>query len=520
MTRLAYLLVATAAVFLLGGCESSPEGPLLETQTVNGAIAGVEQDGVAAYLGVPFAAPPVGDLRWKHPQPVTDWEGVRQANRYGGSCMQQRYEDGITNSPWTKEYMVDPNSEITEDCLYLNVWTPAKSAEERLPVFFWIHGGGWNQGSGSLLLYSGKEMANNGVVFVNVNYRLGLFGLLPHPELTAEAGTSGNYGVADLVAALEWVRDNIENFGGDPNRVTIAGQSAGSRAVHFLTYAPKAKGLFHAIIPQSGSRVTGNSETREQAEERGVAFMKAVGASSLAELRAMSAEELETAMDKGVARFQPIIDGELVPLDAAEVYAQATYPDTPVLTGFTADEGSSRPDYGQDTAAEFQASVRERYGDLADRFLEIYPAPDDAAAGEATKQLARDANIATMYLWSKRRMETSKQPIYGYLFTRTLPGPKSDFFGAFHSAELAYEFNTLDVLEGRDLTEADDEIASHIIRYWTNFAKTGNPNGEGLPAWPQLDFNRKQIMELGSGFAPRPALSNEKLALFEEAMGR
>lgn len=525
MTRVfGFITAQLAALLFLAGCQgvSEPEPRLLlTTQTASGSLAGVDQGEVAAYLGIPFGAPPVGDLRWKAPQPVEPWDGVRNADHYGAACIQKRFPDGIPNSPWTKEYMADPNGEFSEDCLYLNVWTPVKSTDERLPVFYWIYGGGFNQGAASLPLYSGAEVAKHGVVFVSANYRVGALGLMAHPELTAEAGTSGNYAITDMIAGLEWVRDNIASFGGDPSRVTIAGQSAGASGVHNLIDSPKAKGLFRGAIPESGSRAGGRgSMTLEQAEAQGTKFMKAAGAATLAELRAMSAEDAQAALEASGMRFRPIVDGVIVPLSASEAYAQGKYNDTPVMTGFTADEGSSSETYGQDTKEQFQASVRERYGDLAGRFLELYPAPDDAAAGEAAKQLARDANIASMYLWANARMDTTQYPIYLYLFTHTMPGPKSERFGAFHSVELAYVFNTLDVLSGRTFAEADDRVAAEMIGYWTNFVTTGDPNGGALPTWPKLDLTNKLIMELAEAPAPREVLSAEKLALFEEAAGR
>jgi para-nitrobenzyl esterase len=397
------------------------------------------------------------------------------------------------------------------------VWTPANSTAERLPVFFWIHGGGFSSGSASVAIYDGAALAARGIVVVSINYRLSSLGFLAHPELTSESrvSSSGNYAIQDMIAALAWVRDNITAFGGDPNQVTIAGQSAGAGAVHSLILAPEAKGLFVRAIAQSGSGARRSSPSLAAAEATGVEFMAATGATSLAELRALPPEDL-LAVDLTGMRFGPIIDGAVVPMSLADAQESGSYNDTPILTGYTADEGSSWSDqYGRATVAEHEANIEKTYGKLKDRFLKLYAASDDAAAGEMSKSLERDRTAALMYRWAADRLKTSKNPIYCYWYTHPEPGPESARWGAFHAAELAYVFDTLDKSTNRPFTDQDRAIARTMADYWSNFVKTGDPNGAGLEEWPALDVTSKRIMELGDAFRARKILSPMKLELFE-----
>ncbi len=440
---------------------------------------------------------------------------MRQANQFGANCIQKLFPSGIEGGPWTKEYVVDSAEPFSEDCLFLNVWTPATTADAKLPVFFWIHGGGFNQGSGSILTHDGAALASRGIIVVSVNYRVGPFGLLAHPELTVESGTpsSGNYTIADLIAGLGWVRDNIAAFGGDPARVTIAGQSAGAGAVHSLVASPLAKGLFAGAIAQSGSGRRGQPLTLDQAEANGEEFARRAGAKTLAELRALSADDVQAVDLSEGLRFRPIVDGVINPLSPSDAQTQGKYNDTPFLTGFTADEGSSSATYGQATLKQLETSIREAYGARAAKVLAAYSAADDAAAAEASKLLARERTLASLYDWAVDRLATSKHPVYAYLYTHPEPGPDAARFGAFHSSDLPYVFNTLDRSPGRTFTDHDHEIANQMGSYWINFIATGDPNGSDSPAWPKVDAENKQIMELGGRFAPRAAVAEEKLAL-------
>ena len=321
-------------------------------KVASGSLEGTTMtSGIRVFKGLPYAAPPVGDLRWRPPQPPAKWNGVRKADKFSDSCMQ-----ALTRSrnPWTKEFMVQ--NEASEDCLCLNVWTGAKAATEKRPVLVWMHGGGFNEGSGEIITYDGEELAKKGLIVVTINYRLGIFGFYTHPELTKESPqhASGNYGLLDCVAALEWVQKNIAAFGGDPSRVTIAGQSAGAMAVHALTASPLAKGLFHRAIAESGSGVGRRTKELAASEQDGVKWAEAKGATSLQALRAKPAADL-----MGGARFAPVVDGWFLPADTAVIFANGKQNDVPMLTGLTADEGSSAPTYGKVKAEDFskQASA-------------------------------------------------------------------------------------------------------------------------------------------------------------------
>jgi para-nitrobenzyl esterase len=490
---------------------------VLEARVEKGLLAGTARGRVVAYLGVPYAAPPVGANRWRAPQPALPWSGVRRAHAFGANCQQDR-TPGNRLGPWTEEYLISGG--VGEDCLYLNVWTPASSASERLPVLFWIYGGAFTSGGGDVAVYDGTNLAARGVVVVNANYRLGLLGFLAHPELSSEGGgSSGNYGLRDQIAALAWIERNIVAFGGDPSRVTIAGQSAGAASVHDLILSPLAKGLFHKAIPQSGSGMGLWLPRKAEAEAAGLRFTKAAGA-TLAELRALAPEELaevtrkpevKAALGDGM-RFGPIADGVVIPEDPAAALAAGRYNDTPVLTGLTQDEGSAMdPEYRPADAAAYKAALARRYGSFADRFVAVYPAEQPAVSNPA---LSRDRGIAATLFWAEGRRKTSRQAIFAYLFTHVEPGPDSATYGAFHSSEIPYVFDTLDRSPGRTFTELDREVAGRLGAYWANFVKTGDPNGAGLPPWPRLD-DAGQVMELGGPFAARP-LDPRRLELFRE----
>lgn len=470
-------------------------------------IAGADHS-ITVFKGIPFAAPPVGALRWQPPQPATPWQGVRKADTFGASAMQA---DQRSFGPWTEEYMF--RNEASEDCLYLNVWTPAKSRAEKLPVFVYIYGGAYNSGSGEVLLYDGEGLAKKGVIVVTFNYRLNVFGFLAHPELTAESpySASGNYGLMDQIAALKWVQKNIAAFGGDPGRVTIGGQSAGAGALHHLSVSPETRGLFHGAIAQSGPwRHTGTRQTLAEAEEQGTKFAAAIDARSLAELRALSAAELLARYQTKEFRFRPIVDGWLVPDQVTTIHEQGKQNDVPLLTGWTADEGSSSRTYGKSTIAEFAAQATKDFGDRASEFLALYPATTDAQAGETQKQRARDSARAELFWYTTLRAKTGESKDWTYYFDRAIPWPEHPEYQAFHSGELPYTFNNLRLMD-RPWEDVDHRLADQVSSYWANFIKTGNPNGPGLPAWPD---QKDQLMRLGSELKPEPVSSLEKRRLF------
>jgi len=480
-----------------------------------GLISGVSTatPGVRAFKGIPYAAPPVGDLRWRPPQPPAKWEGVRKADRFSDSCVQNLAR---SRNPWTAEFMVQ--NQASEDCLCLNVWTAAKAASERRPVLVWIHGGAFAEGSGEVAVYDGAELASKGLVVVTINYRLGVFGFLTHPELTKESGrnASGNYGLLDAVAALQWVRKNIAAFGGDPLRVTVAGQSAGASAVHALTASPLAKELFHRAIAESGSGVERRTRSLVETENDGVKFAESKGAHSIRELRAMSAKELTVG---GGMRFGPVVDGWFLPADATAIFAQGRQNDVPMLTGLTADEGSASPTYGELKADEFKKQMEQRFGELAETFLKFYPPDDDAQAGVSQKQSAREQGLISMHLWAAERARTSQAKAWTYYFSRAIPWPEQPQYGAFHTSEVPYVFGNFKLLN-RPWEPVDRQLSATMMAYWVNFATAGDPNGEGLPHWPAFDASRRSTMELGEKTGLRAIADTARFEFFEKFFSR
>ncbi len=489
----------------------------LEVRIDTGRLAGAaaKTPGVRVFKGIPFAAPPVGDLRWREPQPPAKWEGVRKADAFSAACVQFL---GRSRPPWTEEFMAQEAA--SEDCLCLNVWTGAKSAGERRPVLVFFHGGAYQEGSGAVAIYDGESFAKRGLVLVTVNYRLGVFGFLAHPELSRESahGASGNYGMLDQVAALQWVQRNIAAFGGDPARVTIAGQSAGAGSVHNLTASPLARGLFHRAIAQSGSSVAGlPMSTRAEAEAAGERFAQAAGARSLRALRALPADELLKVARQPASppiSFRPCVDGWFLPADIATLFRQGRQNDVPILTGLTADEGSAAPTYGRIRAADFQKQSRERYREMADAFLSLYPSATEEQAALAQKAGARERGLASMHFWGVERAKTNKSKIHTYYLTRGIPWPEQRQFAAFHTSDVPYVFGNLHLLK-RPWEDVDRRLSDAMLGYWVNFATTGDPNGRGLPRWPAFDPAKAETMELGEKIGPRALMAPARLAFWE-----
>jgi para-nitrobenzyl esterase len=494
--------IATALILALASYAAADPVATVTGGQVRGRVL---PSGIAAYKGLPFAAPPVGDLRWRAPKPVVAWQGVREAEHFSAGCVQNLPR---SRDPWTKEFM--HQGEVSEDCMYLNVWTGAKKAREKRPVFVWIYGGGFNEGSTAVAAYDGEELARKGLVVVSMNYRLNVFGFFAHPDLTRESDVkaSGNYGLLDQLAALEWVHKNIARFGGDPARVTIAGQSAGAMSVHALTASPLAKGLFERAIAESGSGVGRPSRTLAEAEQEGVRFAAAKGARSIAELRAMPASQLAARVEGAQFGWRPVVDGWFLPEDIAEIFAHGKQNDVPTLTGMTADEGSSSPGYGKLSAEEYEKQVRQRFGGAADQVLRLYPV-------SAQKDSARDQGLVSMYLWAKNRAATARTKVYTYYWDHPEPGPNKNVFGTFHTSEVPYVFNSLR-LSDRPWEPADREIAQMMTSYWANFAANGDPNGKDLTAWPAFDPAKPVTMELGDHTGPRVIADPVKLELFEQ----
>ncbi|MGA7234438.1 MAG: carboxylesterase family protein [Bryobacteraceae bacterium] len=482
-----------------------------------GQVAGIpgKDASIAVFKGIPFAAPPVGDLRWRVPNPPVAWPGVKKADQFGNSCIQNIV---AARSPWTYEFMT--HTDVSEDCLYLNVWTGAKAAGERRPVYMYIYGGGNTEGSGAVPVYDGEGLARKGIIVVTVNYRLGIFGFFTHPELTAESGvhSSGNYALLDLIAALHWIHNNIAAFGGDPTHVTIGGQSAGASNTHSLVASPLAKGLFQGAVAESGSSVNGlglmNARTLADQEQVGVRFAEAKGAHSIADLRKMSWKEITAAVPGLNARFGTVVDGYVQPLSAGEMFAQGRQNDVPTLTGCNRDDLGGGNPHPNTTAGQFQSQAQQRYGDLASAFLKLYPAASDDEARASSNESSRDSMRTSMYLWAVSRARTAKTKAYTYYWDHTMPGPDADKYGAFHTSEVPYFMDTL-YMSDRPFTGADHKIAETVSSYLANFIRTGDPNGRGLEHWPSAAEDPGTTMEIGDKDAPIPvAGSKEKLDFF------
>lgn len=502
--------LACAITSVLSSLAVPEIGPASLVEIRQGLVRGVaaRDPAITVYKGIPFAAAPVGALRWTPPQSAPAWEGVRDASEFCASCVQEIRRSYL---PWTEEYMF--RNDVSEDCLALNIWTPARRADERLPVYVYIHGGAYYGGSGEVLLYDGEGLARKGVIVVTLNYRLGVFGFLAHPELTAESphGSSGNYGLLDQIAGLRWVRENIAAFGGDPDRVTVGGQSAGAGSVHHLLVSPLARGLFQRAIAQSGPwRRGADSPTLAAAEKQGAEFATAIEAPDLAALRALPAETLFARYFDRSFFFRPIVDGWVVPEQVVSAHENGHQIDVPLLTGWTADERSSRAGYGRTTRQEFIEQAKREFGPGADAFLKLYPVPNDAEAGPMQVRAWRDADRAGLAWWTGLRAARGRSPDWTYVFARGIPWPEHPEYGAFHSGELPYTFNNLGLMN-RPWEDADHRLAELVSEYWANFIKHGDPNAPGLPAWPD---DNGTLMHFDTTPAAEAVLSPDKQALY------
>ncbi|MGP1683658.1 MAG: carboxylesterase/lipase family protein, partial [Giesbergeria sp.] len=486
------LLTLLVVVSALSPALCAQDPAPVRVQTRDGTVEGlVSADGrTRVFKGIPYAAPPVGALRWQPPQPVEPWIGVRPARDFAPRAMQVPL--------WPD--MIFHDAGPSEDCLYLNVWAPSPSdadgddKRKARPVMFWIHGGGFVAGGSSEPRQEGSRLAQEDVVVVSLNYRMGVFGFLAHPELAAEspAGAAGNYGLLDMIAALRWVRDNIGAFGGDPAKVTIFGESAGSMAVSALMASPEARGLFHRAIGQSGSALGRGLPALAESAAAGQSFGAEIGAPDLAALRALPAEELvQLWAEAGMWSFRPNLDGLFFTAHPLQVFARGEQAAVPLLAGWNLDEGGPGALTGRaaPTLANFRLAAHERFGLFAPRFLEAYSASNDAEAARAAADYGGDRFIASgTWQWLEEHQRTSGQPVYRYLFdhlvplNRDLAGPDEQPRAA-HSWDIEYVFNVLDS-KNAPWTEADHQLAGRMAAYWANFAKHGDPNGDGLPAWP------------------------------------
>lgn len=484
-------------------------------KTENGMVQGTVEDGLRVYRGIPFAAPPVGELRWKAPQPAQKWEGILPAEKFGPASIQSNPAISTLAAP-------------SEDCLYLNVWTPARSDKERLAVMVWIHGGGFVAGATAEQLYHSEHLAKKGVVVVSIGYRLGILGFLAHPSLSAENDikVSGNYGLMDMIEGLKWVQQNISAFGGDPGRVTIFGESAGGIAVSMLCASPLAKGLFHGAISQSGGsfgpvRANGgpgeNVQSLKDAEQAGSAWAIKEGAATAAELRKLPADKLIITMP-GQGIGWPVMDGYVIPDDQYRLYEAGKYNDTPVLIGYNSDEGATFP--VAPTPDAYVKSTQERYGSFTEKLLKFYPAGEGKLAKTA-RDLMRDTAFGWhTWTWARLQTKRGKSKAFLYYFDHhpeyPADSPKAGF-GAAHSDEMPFVFHQFG-LPGRPAkNDIDVAISEMIISYWTNFAKYGDPNGKGLPEWPLYNDAKPLALHFLHGKAQAgPVVNIEGLKTLDE----
>jgi para-nitrobenzyl esterase len=483
------------SLLVIAGCFGAPLGwagehpPKVKIDT--GTIAGKTEGPVRAFLGIPYAAPPVGELRWKPPAAAAKWSGVRKAVDFGARCMQGPiYSDMVFRDPGP-----------SEDCLNLNVWIPAQAATQKLPVMVWIYGGGFQAGSTSEPRQDGQFLAQRGVVVVSVNYRLGVFGFFALPELAAESGrdfgrnSAGNYGLLDQAAALAWVHRNIAAFGGDPDNVTIFGESAGASSVSALMASPVVCGLFVKAIGESGSAVakaTAPMKTLAQREESDANFARAsLGSASLKDLRAMPAQKvLDAALKKDDAelRFSPSVDGYLLPESAAAIFAARKQNQVNLLAGWNHDEEFRGRDAPATPTPEqlLRADAEKEFPGEVEQFMRLYGAASPTEAKRSLDDFLSDNPRGwAMWKWLESAAAEGKKPVYRYRFDRSLPSATDPAgLGAYHSGEIEYVFGALDSKAGIPWTAEDRALSELIQKYWTNFARNGDPNGEGLPVWP------------------------------------
>jgi para-nitrobenzyl esterase len=499
----AYVMTILTAGTLLASTHVTAAAPTV-TQIDSGAIEGVMHDSVIAFKGIPYAAPPVGALRWKAPQPAPKWAGVRQAKQYGNDCMQEPFPSDAAPL----------GTKPAEDCLVLNVWKPAHNAAKKLPVMVWIYGGGFVNGGSSPAVYDGSQFAKQEVILVSFNYRVGRFGFFAHPALTQENpdGVLGNYGFMDQIAALQWVKRNIDAFGGDPDNVTLFGESAGGFSVHTLLTTPLAKGLFQKAIIQSGGGRTSigggrylqktNAAGLPSAEEIGLRFaaknhITGTDAKALDALRALSAETVTDGlnmMDMGNPTYSgPFIDGKLVTAEPQDIYRAGAGMNVPLLVGAT------NMDIGFPPPAKTMQDALAPFGQQ--RFAQAAAAydPNNQHAPQAVAQmLASDQLMVEPARFAARMAAAQGQPVYAYRFAYVADSMKKEWAGALHATEIPYVFDTVQARYAEALTANDKAMAEQVQRYWVNFAKTSTPNGAGLPQWPHYDAKNEQIMQFSA----------------------
>jgi para-nitrobenzyl esterase len=510
-----------------------------QVQVAGGRLAGaITASGIHAFKGIPYAAPPVGPRRWQAPQPAQPWPNVRPATQFGPRAMQL---------PLFGDMNFRSNG-VSEDCLYLNVWTGAKASQEKRPVLVYFYGGGFVAGDGSEPRYDGEALAKQGIVTVTVNYRLGVFGFMAHPELTKESSrhASGNYGLLDQQAAIQWVKKNIAAFGGDPARILIGGESAGSWSVSAQMAAPASKDLIKGAIAESGSLLGLQPlPTLAQGEQTGMAFGTSLGANSLAALRALPAQQvLEASGKQGAPRFSPIVDGYFLPKQPTEIFAAGQQAQVPLLVGWNSQEMTYQMVLGPaaPTLDNYRAAMQKLYGDRAAEALKQYPAATDAEVEQAANNLAGDRFIAySTWKLADAQLQTGGQPVYRYLYARPRPAmtpemgnatanlaggvskgtgaatPAPPAKGAVHSAEIEYALGNLPTNKVFAWTPDDYKVSEVMQGYFVNFIKTGNPNGAGLPIWPAASQQGGQVLRLDVTTKAEPDQTRARYQFLEQA---
>jgi para-nitrobenzyl esterase len=510
-------MCALAGLCLLG-MPSFARADLLTVKTEQGKVKGktINDGKVKAFLGLPYAAPPVNELRWKAPQPVAKWKGERDATKFGAHCAQGRvFED-----------MVFQDAGPSEDCLFLNVYAPADATDKsKLPVMFWIHGGGFAGGASSEPRHNGDFLPLKGVVLITVNYRLGVFGFLATADLAKEAdGAAGNYGLMDMIAALQWVKGNISGFGGDPNNVTIFGESAGSFAVSTLMASPMAKGLFHKGIGESGGAIGRGALNYDSLAEREVKdseWVASTAAKSLAELRAMPTQAILDAVKnkQGGMGFPPDLDGKVLTEAVDDTYKAGKQAHVPLIAGWNADEGSFFAMRGM-TLDQWKETADKMFKDRAAEFLKLYPAEDDAQALRAAIDFGSDQFIGLgTWRWLEAHLKTGDSPVYRHHFElAATPSKYHPGTFAFHSDDIEYVFGTLDTRPGWNVRPEDRKLSEAMMTYWANFAKTGDPNGGGQPNWPKYTTDGYAVIHLNSTITSGPDTTRERYVFLEKGM--
>ncbi len=535
LTTLFFVMLITPVLFAQLNNNNAPT-----VETLNGTIEGINVSGIAEFKGVPFAAPPLGDLRWREPQSVKSWNGIRKADKFGPRPMQLNVFGDMNFR----------SNGMSEDCLYLNIWTPSKTFKDKLPVLVYFYGGGYIAGDGSEPRYDGENMARRGIVAITVNYRLGVFGFFSYPGLTNESlhHASGNYGLLDQAAALKWVQQNIAAFGGDPKKITIAGESAGSFSVSAQMASPLSKNIIAGAIGESGSLLGfGPTATLTEAEKAGTKFANSVDKSSLSALRAMPAEDLLNATAKmGYGSFPVNIDGYFFPKSPLEIYEKGEQAHVPLLVGWNSEEMNYHVILGNQapTLENYTKSVEKLYNDKASEVLKVYHADNDDEVIQAATALASDRFIAfSTWKWSDLQSKTGAKPVFRYFFERPRPAMRSEMgnavanlaggvskdttgakapppappTGAVHSAEIEYALGNLPTNRVYDWEPEDYEVSTIMQSFFANFIKNGNPNGLGVPEWPAVDnIKAVEVMHIGEKTSAEPEQHHDRYLFMEK----